>query len=336
MYILYLKFQRKQYPKVCCFLHMDVKNFIMDWGFCICMDEKNIRDFVYVDIERLKSIISQLEEGLVVNAEESRGDTLGTNANAGVGIYGLLKGEVEAEVQLHKNISETKSLHDYIYNKVEATLLDADKLHKIPSDNYNDPDSTRDSLTNTSFILIEGYVNINDFKQLRELLENFGDLSLFLAKCQLDGQKFKKARDQKTALSALTSKLEEGFDENMRSGLILFFDMFYKDRITIKSMPYEDNSDFRFVGNLNPKYLRDDISSIIYKYGTAPISKWTIFAQVASIPPSDRSNEAIEMQGAPIESALQGIFDAYREFELLAQSVMYPEIAITPIAIYRE
>jgi hypothetical protein len=77
----------------------------------------------------------------------------------------------------------------------------------------------------------------------------------------------------------------------------------------------------------NPKILRDDIERIIYKYGTAPVSDWTIFGQIASVTPVNRSNEIFNMTGSQIENAFQ---------QIMAQSVTYPEIAITPIAKYRE
>lgn len=41
-------------------------------------------------------------------------------------------------------------------------------------------------------------------------------------------------------------------------------------------------------------------------------------------------------QGSSIGLGLQNLFDNYRELELIAQSVVFPEIAVTPIAIYRE
>ena len=112
--------------------------------------------------------------------------------------------------------------------------------------------------------------------------------------------------------------------------------MFYQDRVVIKIIPYEEYPDFRLVGNIDKTYLRDDIESIIYKYGTAPVSDWTIFGQIASVPPENSSDQMFNVTGNQIENAFQQMFDAYRKIENMAQSVTYPEIAITPIAIYRE
>ena len=61
-----------------------------------------------------------------------------------------------------------------------------------------------------------------------------------------------------------------------------------------------------------------------------------MFCQIASIPPENRHSETINTTGSEIEKALQNVFDAYRKIENLAQSTNYPEIAVTPIAIYRD
>ncbi len=301
------------------------------------MKRFRVRDYIYVDIERLKSIISQTEEGLINLTEETRGNSTSASGGGKGKVPFLLEGHVEAEVNLHRQISETRSLHDYIYNRVESYLVEHGELLELPNSSYpRYSDDIREVIGDTSFVLIKGLVNINDFGLLRSFIEHYGDLASFLVECNLQNQEFKTNAQRQKATQQLTKELTGSLDKNMRSGFMLFFDLFYKDRVVIKSIPYKDNPDFRFVGNIDKTYLRDDISSIIYKYGTAPVSEWTIFGQVSSIPPEDRSHEGLNMSGTQIETALQGIFDAFRGVEIMAQCVMFPEIAITPIAIYRE
>ncbi len=301
------------------------------------MTKLTVRDFIYVDIERLKSILSQIEEGFTDSTETSQGSSYGGSGSGKVGIPFLAEGKVEAEVKLQRQISETKSLHDYLYNKIEAILLQQGKILEIPNREYTHySEDLRNSIGQASFVLIRGMVNINDFSLLREFIESYGELAKFLACCGLQDQQFKSLKEKTTAINKNVKEMEGSLDENLRKGFLLFFDLFYKDRVVIKTMPYNENSNFRFVGNINKSFLRDDISSIIYKYGTAPVSEWTIFGQIASIPPEDRSHENVEMQGSNIEDGLQVVFNVYRGIELMAQSVKHPEIAITPIAIYRE
>ena len=39
-------------------------------------------------------------------------------------------------------------------------------------------------------------------------------------------------------------------DKSIIEGFKLFFDLFYKDRVVIKMIPFKDYPDFRLVGNL--------------------------------------------------------------------------------------
>ena len=295
-----------------------------------------IRDFIYLDSDRLKSIISQIDKGLIDSTEEIKNKS--EEVSTSFGFSSILKAVGGAKFILQNQETETKSLHDFIYNKVESTLINDDLLTLIPekvkSDDLTDA-KFRESLSNTSFILAKGKVNINDYNHLRMFLEKFNDISEFIARCsvnssQPDSPKHQKDKDVKKILK------EMGMEKETINGFKLFFDTFYKDRIVIKLMPFENYPDFRLVGNLNKEFLRDDISSITYKYSTSPVSEWIIFGQIASIPPEIRPEDSQTMVGGDIEIAIHTLFNSYREIEALAQSVVYPEIAITPIAIYRE
>ncbi|AKB35540.1 hypothetical protein MSSAC_0950 [Methanosarcina siciliae C2J] len=301
------------------------------------MDTRCVRDFIYIDIDRVKSIISQLEEGLIDQTEILSGSSEGSTLSGEGGLIGIFKAEADLNLNFHRQLSETKSLHDYIYNKVEKLLLSESQLLRIPNEEFCVySEKLRNSLSDTSFILIRGKIAINDFSQLRKLVSNFAELSKFIARCSIAAKTDLSKSQAKLAYDNLVNDFNNNFDKNTKEGLILVFDMFYQDRTVVKIFPFRDNLDFRFVGNLNKSYLRDDIESIIYKYGTEPVSYWVIFGQIASIPPKNRSNKMQEMTGNQIEKALHGLFDANREIEKMAQSVTFPEIAITPIAIYRE
>ena len=126
-------------------------------------------------------------------------------------------------------------------------------------------------------------------------------------------------------------------DKKLLKGLMNFIDTFYKDRLIVKVIPFTDFPNFRLVGNLQDTFLRDKIQSILYKYGTSPSSKWTLFAQIASIPKKDYHPFIFGgMTGSEIEVAMQKMFTALREIESTGLSVTHPEISVTPIAIYRE
>lgn len=298
----------------------------------------NIRDFIYLDIDRLKSIIAQVEKGVLLSSTNQKTESIEASIGAEGGILGFMKATGAGNFVWQNQESETKTLHDSIYNKVEDTLVKNKILRKFPDD-YKETeiivDDFRKEIKDNMFVLLNGKININDFTVMRVLLENFNNLGKFFSYCKSMSLPAETSRKDKKLYEG---KIQEGMtlDRKFLDGFKLFFDIFYKDRIIIKIMPFKSQIDLRFVGNLNKCFLRDSISSITYKYGTAPVAEWNIFAQIASIPPKDWKNEEISMSGSEIETGLQKIFDTFRGIDIMARSVVYPEISITPIAIYRE
>src|SRR5690606_10099904 len=124
--------------------------------------------------------------------------------------------------------------------------------------------------------------------------------------------------------------------KDIKNALLTFLKNFYKERIVIKNIPFVESPDFRFVGSLNPIYLRESIENIIYKYGTAPKEEWFMFAQIASIPNNENNDLDITLNKNEIERGLQSVFDAIRAIEKIGLSITFPEIAVTPLAIYRQ
>ena len=299
-----------------------------------------IRDFIYLDTERLKSIIAQVEKGLLDFSSQTKSDNKEIKLGVEGSLFRLLKAAGGANYVLHNQTTETKTLHDNIYNKVEDALIRDKSLIALPGNidiNNILKGEVTTILNDTSFILAKGKVVINDFVRMRSMFDNFNEIVSFIAQSSvksLPDETSTQKHHKKQELKKATAKME--MDKSLLKGLRVFFDTFYKDRVVIKMLPFEDYSDFRLVGNIKNDFLREDITSIIYKYGTAPESEWTIFAQVASIPAKDRSKVKNMFGSSAIESALNQMFEAFREVELMAQSAHYPDIAITPIAIYRD
>ena len=302
------------------------------------MNVGRVRDFIYIDIERVKSIISQLEEGLINETQTMDGNCETTNVGGKGGIPHILEAETGSEYQTQQQLLETKSPHDYIYNKVESKLLKEKIILRISNEEYCDFSlNLRQSIGNSSFILIKGKVNINDFSRLSYFLNNYEALTRCIVRSEINTKmKNSNQSEIKKAIEDEIKKYEKNLNKETRKDIETFINLFYKDRIIIKVIPFKQSPDFRFVGNIDKKHLRDNLESIIYKYGTAPISDWTMFCQIASIPSETGSTGEFDVTGSQIDNAFQKIFDALRIIENLAQTVTYPEIAVTPIAIYRE
>lgn len=299
-----------------------------------------VRDFIYMDVERLKSIVAQIEEGLVEHEVRTSGKTEEAGGEIAGSILSVVKGSADVRALWENQQSETRSLHDYLYNKVEEALLDHELVISLPGEVEQEKIWTEPAsewLSPTTFVLAKGRVSINDFRQMRKLMDNFNELGAFLAQSAAgaaseDLTLSKKAR----AEIERQTKAQLQLEKRVLKGLQLFMDVFYGDRIIIKMVPYEGNSDFRLVGNLVHLFLRDQIESITYKYGTSPVNEWTMLAQVAAVPTAGEHAPIPMLGGSEMETALHQMFESARELERMAQSVVWPEVSVTPIAIYRE
>ena len=296
-----------------------------------------IRDFIYLDVDRLKSIIAQIEKGFVETSSETKATSAAARGGAEGGVLGILKITGGTDFLWQKQETETRTLHDYMYIKVEEALLQSKDIVQIPGDVT--PVSVEngqfaDAFRNTSFVLARGRVAVNDFHNMRQFLERFNQFAEFIAFCSSQNQpgvSSEGASKHGARRQAQAMRL----DKRLVDGLKLTFDLFYSERIAVRLTPFPELPDFRLVGDLNNRFLRDSLASITYKYGSSPVSEWTVFAQIAAIPPEKPPDFPKPIKGSPIDIALQSMFDAYRDLERMSQSVAYPEISITPIAIYR-
>lgn len=303
------------------------------------MEDIKIRDFIYLDSERLRSIIAQLEEGLVESLMQGIQRSGEIEAELKGSLVGVLTGKGGASYLWKREATETRTLHDYIYTKVEKILVENSKLVELPDGLPEEKVKNREFegvLTETSFILAKGKISIDDFGRMRKLIERFNDLGEFLTYCEMskipdDVSQKEKIRTKKEI------KSKHILDEKLKKGLEVVYDTFYGDLVVIRIGPYQGIPTFKLVGNLREEFLREDLHTIIFKYSTAPIAPWFIFGQVAAMPtevqnlalePNDTSND--------LKKAIQQTFDRARDLEATAKLISFPEIAITPIAVYRE
>jgi hypothetical protein len=297
----------------------------------------DIRDFIYLDTERLKSILSQIDEGLLESIAVSGSDHRELGGSSEGSVWGFLKAGGKATLQWHNQQTETRTLHDHIYNLVEKALAEQEMLIRIPGDiSELDVRNRRfeSMLSETSYILVTGAVILNDFEHMRQLLANYKQITKATVNMKIKAETVgmpSKAKQQ----AIIDAQKEVEIDQDTLKGLQTILEFFCKNRFVIKMMPIETQPDFRLVGSLHPEYLREDMPTIIYKYGSAPIAQWHMLAQIASIPGPDYLPAKWDMTGLGIEIALQGLFNAIRGIEAVALSVAYPEVAVTPIAVYR-
>jgi hypothetical protein len=256
-------------------------------------DELKIRDFIYLDVERMKSIFSQVEKGLIETTSSEKGEDKELKGKVGTG--GILsalgfKAEGSAGVLFQNAETETRTLHDHMYNHIENKLIEGDSITEIDVSMKNawENDDIQKIITDTSFILVKGRIMIDDYERFEDIAEDFNKITLALDfmtnPYKIPKEKNKRKRAEETRINSLKAKgsiLEDKFIES----LLVIIKTFYKNKLVLKVIPFSDNVFLRFIGTLNKKFLRDSVESILFKYGSLPVSEWKVFGQLSSIYP---------------------------------------------------
>lgn len=296
-----------------------------------------IRDFVYLDVERLKSILAQIEEGYVEATGTTSGSEKKVEGGAEAHVPGLAKVGGTGQYLWTSEVSETRTLHDHIYNYVEDRLYEEKRIINLQRELTPQmwlSDEARTDIGKTAFVLVEGAAIVNDYAYMKDFLTNFNKVAAAIGRLPV----YDQAKGKPNAKQVMTQAGKEyQIDGDMLKDLDLVLKTFARNDLIVKILPFADHPDARAVANLDvPSALRIRLESLLYRFGSAPRGNWTLFGQIAAVPLSaDQPYSYAATLGADIETALQKMFDVLRTFEPLIGSVVYPEIAITPIALYR-
>ena len=226
---------------------------------------KLVRDFIYLDRERMYSIYSQLFEGVV--------ETMARSITSGVE-------EEKKERRLEETIIEASTkvqnvvLFDHIYNMLEEKMS--------PDLMIVDSNTRTDEIKPDSIIKVTGYARIEDYAYLLHILTSFNDIGSALATIML--------KNDDTGRQVSKNEIERYAKDNN-----MYLDKKYTDSIAtlineiygktmVVSIPITTealNADFRAL--INEKYLRIAQESVKDIYGYVPCMKWTIVGEVTDL-----------------------------------------------------
>lgn len=253
----------------------------------------NIKEFIYLDVERVKSVYAQYEKGLLKSKNTNTNTESQISAEVGTGnildLFGI-NAKGMGEILRSSQKSETKTLHDYMYNQVEETLKNKDKLVKIGFNGENkkiknlwDNGNLQEELGTEKYVLVKGRVMIEDYEKLTVMAEKINELLISLEGLEQGNESNKSYDDLLSLLNKNNELFTDVFIESFKNVL----NNLYGTRLVMKIHPFSDKSNLKFISILNRDYLRDSIDNIIFNYGTYPIQEWYILGKVATIVPKD-------------------------------------------------
>src|SRR5439155_10810803 len=116
-----------------------------------------LRDFFYLDIDRVRSLVAQLREGMPEAVERQ-------TVHHGRGGLKLV------EYAYERTQTETRSVRHYIFSLLEEILKKASRLELIDN-SFDDAKWNASHLRDGLILLVEGYIRLVDFQKLIEAVE---------------------------------------------------------------------------------------------------------------------------------------------------------------------
>lgn len=133
------------------------------------------RDFIYLDIDRIQSILAQLQQGLLSELMEEKTEEVKGRATAAVNLLAmLLPVNLSGSVEQGRgtSIGESRVLHDYAFEQARLTLEGEGLLTE-------EDDLDRDEVPEDGFVLVRGAAEILDYETLRHIAGNFDKIDDF-------------------------------------------------------------------------------------------------------------------------------------------------------------
>ena len=143
-----------------------------------------IRDFIYVDVDRLNSLYSQVFEGV---AEQIVQSYINSSANLDQQKGGIGSGSAtEAQVAEMSSKTESKILYDHMYNLLESKLKKSIlEVSEIPANDYIK------TLSEAFIIKVRGTAEIEDYNRVKIFMEKLNSLGEAVAYSAIQAEEFK-------------------------------------------------------------------------------------------------------------------------------------------------
>lgn len=309
-----------------------------------------INNFIYLDVEKLHSLSSQIFEGIteyVLN--ESSTESENSESQKGPVGSGRVLGDI---LKQGEKTSERKFLNDYSYTIFEKKLIEDGVVSEL--DITKNIDDVIDFISGKSFVKVKAKVTFNDINSINNTLVNFNKIGKALAhitnykeisevKEQLEKVRSNtKDRNQRSKLErqvkdmANINKLakESGLqqDQGFLDDLALVLNYGFQDQLEIQM----DLSGFYFTANLKRDSLRENENLIIRKYSRQTEVDFVLFGVITQSQGSSVDDVEDSEEYENIKEALMNLVSHLTNVESTFTGRLSNEIIIDPIALYTE
>lgn len=279
-----------------------------------------LRDFIYIDKDRLYSLYSQAFKGIAESIVES---------------FSISKEDTEREKKLEQSISDSSQkiknvvLFDHIYNSLEEEL----SPHLLVVDEK----TNTTALTPSTFVKVTGKATLEDYERLLFLMKNFNEIGMAFATMQVLNNKKQDPKSSQTNSANSIEKfakanglmLEKKFTESM----VKIIENFHGTALDVTIEPHSSQLDVFFKTTLDEKNMRISSNTLRLTYGNKPMMDWTIVGEITnSQNMSDEPNSGYCNIFTDMFARLDEIDNSFEKANDMNNSI----IRVAPIAVYIE
>jgi hypothetical protein len=279
----------------------------------------SIKDLIYFDYDKAKSLNSQLNGGIVSELTRAIEEETGLSTEIGFDIK-VLKGSVGGTDKGKTFRTEKIELYHELLNEIEKSLFEKKILTDINNEFDNGGIPFNDFLKKVpdfTYIKSTGWSSFEDFERFKRIMNNFNEIQRLIftsalennpeviqQKQQINDLRKEIRTSNKSNKSSEIKKLnaiEKNFDKTMEevSGAVFldeifiervetFLNTFSPDRLNFRLAPFDVFNDFQILANLKSEYLvNGDFENVIYTYGSRPNIKLSVFGIITSCPQKD-------------------------------------------------
>jgi hypothetical protein len=337
---------------------------------------KSIKDLIYFDYDKAKSLNSQLSGGLISEITRAIEEEGGSSSDFGFDIK-LLKGKIAASDTERTIRTEKIELYHELLNEIEKKLTENNVLKDLNKSLTTDGKSFNDFLENVpnyTYIKASGWSSFEDYGRFKNIMSNFNEIQRLIYASALENnpeliEQKRQINELKRGLQkssnhkelARLKSVEKSFDktiqEHSEANLLdetfvervkTFLDTFSPNRLNFRLAPFDDFPEFQILSNLKSEYLvNGDFENVIFTYGSRPNIKLSVFGVITSCPREqdirvDLNDEYLGYEDSELseeaayDRIFRNVFSSFENFEKFFFVPSYPKIAISPIGIYRE
>lgn len=289
-------------------------------------DQAQLRDFIYLDIERVRSFVAQVSGGLTSELGTKDEEKSAEKAELQGGLpAGILKGTAGVDYHYVRTQSETKSLHDAIFQEFQRAILEAGRLIDLTT--LTEGDWSDDLFTDGAFLVTDGALKIMDYRSAALTIQALPKIEAAVSRLSSLGQtpavKPKDRKGQQAQIAQLPLK-----------EMVSVIEQFYGDTTRLKVFPFPSMPSLVLVGTAERTMFRYPPDLLANTYGMVIDAGWNYVLQVnrgVSYPLGQLSSAT----GNQVEDSLEQLVDLLVGLNVMAQGVQFPAVAVTPIAVFR-